>query len=658
MEPWRAPIGQLTSDPCLHEIAMMLLRLTHLLAALPLAWAASTMALTVEGGNDALTTGQIVVKLRAEVIPTAPAARVAALSAEIGTPLTYRRTMAIGALVINVPGARSDTEVDALASKLAARPEVIYAERSRRMFAQRVPNDPLFASQFYLQSGPTTIDAPAAWEFTTGSPATVIAVLDTGVTAHSDLAARVVAGYDMVSNFASSNDGNALDTAGNYRDTNASDPGDWISAEDKGGSFAGADCAIADSTWHGTSVMGTIGAIADNGNALTGVDWKARLVPVRVLGKCFGDDADIADGIAWAGGVAVPAAPVNATPAHVINLSLGGPDPCQSFVQESIDLVFAHGVTRAIVASAGNQANDAAHSPSGCVGVIAVAASTFAGNRASYSNFGPRVDIAAPGGNGVSGSPYNFLVLSNQGTTVPTVEGLRNVAGTSFSAPLVSGVVALMLAVAPNLSSAQVRDLLKSSAKPFPAGSTCLVSGCGAGLLDAPAAVRAALATTGVVSPVSVVEYYNASLDHFFITWVTTEIALLDAGTTIKGWARTGRTIKAFPGPFAGTKAVCRIYIPPGKGDGHYFGRDQVECDGTMARNPSFVLESPTFFYLYPASAGNCAAGTIPVYRVYSNRADANHRYTTDRAVRDQMVARGWLAEGDGADIVLMCAPG
>jgi Repeat of unknown function (DUF5648) len=102
---------------------------------------------------------------------------------------------------------------------------------------------------------------------------------------------------------------------------------------------------------------------------------------------------------------------------------------------------------------------------------------------------------------------------------------------------------------------------------------------------------------------------------------------------------------------------VCRIYIPPGKGDGHYFGRDQKECDGTMAKNPSFILESSTFFYLYPTSAGTCAAGTIPVYRVYSNRADANHRYTTDRAVRDQMVAKGWLAEGDGADTVVMCAP-
>ena len=102
---------------------------------------------------------------------------------------------------------------------------------------------------------------------------------------------------------------------------------------------------------------------------------------------------------------------------------------------------------------------------------------------------------------------------------------------------------------------------------------------------------------------------------------------------------------------------MCRIYIPPGKGDGHFFGRDENECKGTMAKNPTFVLESSTFFYLDPPNVGTCAAGTVPVYRVYSNRADANHCYTTDRAVRDQMVTKGWLAEGDGADIVVMCAP-
>jgi len=102
---------------------------------------------------------------------------------------------------------------------------------------------------------------------------------------------------------------------------------------------------------------------------------------------------------------------------------------------------------------------------------------------------------------------------------------------------------------------------------------------------------------------------------------------------------------------------VCRIYIPPGLGDGHYFGRDATECTRTLSQHPAFVDESPSFFYLFTASEGTCPAATLPVYRVYSNRADANHRYTTERAVRDAMVARGWLAEGDGQDQVVMCTP-
>ena len=164
---------------------------------------------------------------------------------------------------------------------------------------------------------------------------------------------------------------------------------------------------------------------------------------------------------------------------------------------------------------------------------------------------------------------------------------------------------------------------------------------------------QSAAAFTGTA--VTVVEFYNQSLDHYFITYVAAEIAKLDNGTFV-GWARTGQSFKAYSTTQSGTSAVCRIYIPPGKGDGHFFGRDQNECDGTMTKNPTFILESATFLYLYPPTLGNCAAGQVPVYRVFSNRADANHRYTTDRATRDLMVTKNWIAEGDGPDIVVMCA--
>jgi hypothetical protein len=158
-------------------------------------------------------------------------------------------------------------------------------------------------------------------------------------------------------------------------------------------------------------------------------------------------------------------------------------------------------------------------------------------------------------------------------------------------------------------------------------------------------------------TPVPVVEFYNAFLDHYFITWVPDEIAKLDAGTVIKGWARTGQTFRTYTTVEAGTSPVCRFYIPPGLGDSHFFGRGTVECNSTAAKNPTFVNEDPDFMNMFLPATGVCPGNTTQVYRVFSNRPDANHRYMTDKAIRASMVAKGWLAEGDGADLVVMCAP-
>jgi hypothetical protein len=154
-----------------------------------------------------------------------------------------------------------------------------------------------------------------------------------------------------------------------------------------------------------------------------------------------------------------------------------------------------------------------------------------------------------------------------------------------------------------------------------------------------------------------VIEYYNASLDHYFITWIAAEIANLDAGKTPTLWTRTGKSFKAYTTPQAGTSQVCRFYIPPTLGNSHFFGRGTAECNATLAAHPDFVLEEPNYMQLFMPVAGSCPTGTQPIYRVFDNRTDTNHRYTTDRAVRDQMVAKGWLAEGDGADLVVMCGP-
>lgn len=202
-------------------------------------------------------------------------------------------------------------------------------------------------------------------------------------------------------------------------------------------------------------------------------------------------------------------------------------------------------------------------------------------------------------------------------------------------------------------------------------GGTCSMeiaaAGAGAGKLsvytndgyyDVALSSQASASAPAASAPtLQVVEYYNAALDHYFITWIAAEIANLDAGVTPTKWTRTGRTFTAFAAPQAGTSQVCRFYIPPSDGNSHFFGRGVAECQATQHAQPDFVLEDPSYMHVVLPTAGECPATMQPIYRVFNNRPDANHRYTIDRGVRDQMVAKGWIAEGDGADHVVMCAP-
>jgi len=165
------------------------------------------------------------------------------------------------------------------------------------------------------------------------------------------------------------------------------------------------------------------------------------------------------------------------------------------------------------------------------------------------------------------------------------------------------------------------------------------------------------IGATAAAQSVRLVEYYNASLDHFFITWVADEIAKLDDGSVLKGWARTGRTMRTLKSAQAGTSPVCRFYIPPVLGDSHFFGRGTAECAATAEKNPTFVLEDSQFMQMFLPAVGVCPNNTRQVYRVFSNRPDANHRYLADKLTREQMASKGWLVEGDGPDQVVMCSP-
>ena len=622
-------------------------------------------------------------------------ARAGVLAKRTGIALKSGAAIAERTQVVKAAGIASDV----LARRLAADADVLYAVPDRRVRVHAIPNDPLYAAatrpegpasgQWYLRAPEgdvvSSIDAARAWDVTTGSPGVIVAVLDTGVRfEHPDLrtvesGGNLLPGYDMVSDAGTANDGTG-------RDADASDPGDWVSQADldPGGALPGCDDEPRDSSWHGTKVAGVIAALTDNGIGMASVGRNVRLLPVRVLGKCGGFDSDVIAGMRWAAGLVVPGVPANPTPARVINLSLGGEGSCSIAYRNAVNEIAATGAV--VVASAGNAAGHAVGPPANCDGVIGVAALRHVGTKVGFSSLGREVALAAPGGNCVNveaGSPclYPILTTSNDGATVPGgptyTDSFRITVGTSFAAPLAAGTAALMLSVRPALAAAQVRSFLQGTTRPFAAAAApvpvctaprfdgsgepidqlecrCTTSTCGAGMLDAGAAVRAALAG---VQLADVVEYYHAGLDHYFLTWRPDEIAALDAGTTIRGWARTGATFRAWTTPEAGSSPVCRFYIPPALGDSHFYGRGHSECEATARDQPGLVLEDARFMHVALPSAGACPANTVPVYRVFSNRADANHRYTTDRAVRDRMVARGWLAEGDGADLVVMCAP-
>ncbi len=451
------------------------------------------------------------------------------LSLRLGLALADGRTLGDRTQSLRGSGLSSSQ----LAAQLAAQPDVEWAVPDRRRRATALSDDPFLpdrqtapfpvAGQWYLRAPDSTIvsavNAVGAWGVTTGSPAMTVALLDTGVRFdHPDLKDKLhPEGYDFVQDQAPADDNQP------GRDNDASDPGDWTTPD---------QChdgkAATDSSWHGTQVAGLIGAATNNAAGMASIGRNVMLLPVRVLGHCGGFDSDIIAGLRWAAGVTsevgfgASVTLVNAHPAKVINMSLGSVGTCEASYRDAFAEVKAAGVT--VVVAAGNENGLAVNSPANCPGVIAVAGVRHAGTKVGYSSIGPEVSIAAPAGNCVNEPPlpclYPLLTTTNAGTTVPVVadnsfsDGTPEHAslGTSFSAPLVAGAVGLVLSVNPALTPDRVRAVLQASARAFPSSGGaagvaachapngleqlecyCTSTTCGAGMLDAFAAVSRAL---------------------------------------------------------------------------------------------------------------------------------------------------------------------
>jgi len=453
-------------------------------------------------------------------------------------------------------------QAERVAARLAARPDVAWVAANtrerRQAMASNAPNDPYFggsAGQWWLQSvqgsDRNAIETrlrgvpgflPAWLGNSIGNAAAVVAVLDSGITCHPELGnltptcsgGAILPGYDFVLDSVYANDGDG-------RDADPRDPGDWVSQADRNADPArfGA-CDIEDSTWHGTAIAGLVAAQTDNTLGVASINWNGRVLPVRVSGKCGADVADIIEGMRWAAGL--PAckrsdgaggcaefAPRNEHPARIVNISFGGSAACSPAYQQAIDeLRAAPGGGAVVVAAAGNGWG-APSRPANCQRVIGVGALNRDGFKANYSNFGAALAISTVGGDDGDGAwgrqlaDSGVLSLANSAATAPadcTAQGANCYAGhygTSFSAPIVSGAVSLMLSVNPGLTVSEIEQGLARSARPHvgssvagfgtcgsdnPGRCLCTTATCGAGILDVAQALRYAESPAGYQAPI------------------------------------------------------------------------------------------------------------------------------------------------------------
>jgi subtilisin family serine protease len=339
--------------------------------------------------------------------------------------------------------------------RLEAVDGVEFAEPNRYRESYVVPNDPSFAAQWGL----TRINAPAAWDRTTGSAAITVAVIDTGVDLdHPELAALLVPGTDMVDLGP-----NPVPPAG-FRFE---------------GDFQGRDNVPQDEVGHGTHVAGTIACLSNNATGVAGVTWSCRLMPVKVLTRIVnvndpsdvrgtGSAADIAAGIRWAVDHG----------ARVLNLSLGGTTDTQ-VERDAIAYAISRGAV--VVAAMGNafQQGNPTSFPAAYPNVIAVGAINSADARAPFSQVGPHIDVAAPGV-GVLSTVWN--------------NGFTNMSGTSMASPHVAGLAALILSCNSGLTAAQVGDIIRQTARPLRDNPADPIpnNNYGFGCIDAQAAINRA----------------------------------------------------------------------------------------------------------------------------------------------------------------------
>jgi len=313
-----------------------------------------------------------------------------------------------------------------------------------------------------------------------------------------------------------------------------------------------------------------------------------------------------------------------------VNGSLAGSDSAAPYQYAWNTASLANG-TATLYAKAFDAAGNSAQSASVIVTVANVAAPPV-------DTTPPTVSIVSPTSGAVSG------------TVTVTANATDNV-GVAWVWLLVNGKSVGATSKAPWSFAWNSRDVSDGPAKI----ELLAMDAAGNSALSAPVNITVANYVS-IASMKLAVEYYNADLDHYFITAMDSEIDALDAGR-FAGWYRTGSSLDVYVPGSAHGSPVCRFYLPPQYGDSHFYSASPAECAQVAQKFPGFAYESTEVFRAVTPdlATGACPQNMVPVYRLWNNRIDSNHRYTSDRRTRDEMVAKGYVAEGYGPDPVIMC---
>ncbi|MBI5185195.1 MAG: S8 family serine peptidase [Nitrospinae bacterium] len=523
-----------------------------------------------------------------------------------------------GAGKLNLPGSEKNAlkslTVDAI-RQLRNDQDIEYAEPNFIRKPLKTPNDEHYKLQWHYP----LINLPQAWETTTGSADVIVAVIDTGIlSSHPDLSSKLVSGYDFISDPSIGGDGNGID----------SDPTD-----------VGDDYKKSSSSFHGTHVAGTIGAATNNSVGVAGVSWETRIMPLRVLGIGGGTDADIAQAIRYAAGLSNSSGTTPSKRANIINMSLGGAGSSAT-TKNAIQAARDQGVI--IVAAAGNDNVSTLFYPASYDGVVSVSAVDMNSQKSPYSNYGNAIDVAAPGGDSsvdLNNDGYEDGVLSTLGDDSGKLT-YRFYQGTSMASPHMAGVVALMMAVNPNLTPTDLDDLLKGTHSKTSLRITRDIGEAGwdniygNGLIDASQAVLAAkeIAGGGGTAPPteSILSISNSTLSfENYLSDLSFDISNSGGGTlniTSVSSDASWLSVKTTSGtaPLSVGLGVDRA----GLSAGNYSATVTVQSDAAKGSNTAAITVTMSV-----VSAGGSASGDVGT--VYVLFLDAGNLTAITQAVTD-----------------------